>query len=160
MMKKPAFLVSMCLSMGLLYGALPVSAEPAPAVPLQAGHDISPMVDTGWVKTWGAEARLYTDREKDYSPADSYVEVTAEKKGWETNYYEIYLYRVRPTGLEFVDYKTGYMSVGTKEKFYIDDFLSKGSSGEFKVEMKLYKERKDRDQYLGDWGTTTFKINH
>lgn len=146
--------------MGLLYGALPASAEPAPAVPLQAGHDISPTVDTGWVKTWGAEARLYTDREKDYSPADSYVEVTAEKKGWDTVYYEINLYREGYFNLRSVGYKTGYMSVGTKERFYIDDFLSKGSSGEFRVEMRLYTERKDRDQYLGEWVTKTFKINH
>lgn len=160
-MKKPAFLVSMCLSAGLLFGALPAGAEPDPAAALpQAGHDISPAVNTGWIKKNGVEARVYTDRTKDYPATDTYVGVTGEKKGSGTLYYEIKLWRKTSSGWEEAASTLGSFTSKTDQaKFNIADFMSKGSSGTFQVALKLFKD-KYYDEWLGDWTTESFTINH
>ncbi|MFL1672958.1 hypothetical protein [Paenibacillus dendritiformis] len=159
-MKKSALLLSMCLSLGLLFSAVSPAASAEQAQNLSLSSDIAPMVNTGWVKKNGIEARVYTDRLDDYPVSDTYVGVTAEKKAaGGTVYYQIVLSKVKSDGTTYyVDSVYGSMSSKSPQaKFYIDDFLDKGSSGTYRVMLKIFKD-KEYDDWVGDWITDSFKI--
>ncbi|MED1790322.1 hypothetical protein P4V47_23135 [Brevibacillus laterosporus] len=126
---------------------------------LIASIGVAGAVNTGWQTKNGVEARVYTDRSGDYPESDSYVKVTGEKKGSGTLYYRLELIK-HQDGREIGIYsEKGTMTSSASATFYKDNFLSKGSSGTYSVMLKLFKDRNE-DEWIGDWISSTFKVNN
>lgn len=122
-------------------------------------EEIVPFASTGWETKSGITARVYTDRTGDYPASDDWIDVTGQKTdAGGTVYYRIEIVKQIPAGWELVATQKGSFASQTPTKrFYIDNLLSKGSSGTFKVNLKIFKDSAE-NYWLGDWTTSSFKV--
>lgn len=117
---------------------------------------------SGWLTYGGITANVYTDRTGNYPASDSWIGVTGQKTSTGgTVYYEFNLIHVRADGSgELVpqETQTGSFSSQSPQKYmYIDEFLPKGGSAIYYIQMKLYSDP-GYQNWIGDWNTGSFAV--
>ena len=121
---------------------------------------------TGWQTTNGVTAILYTDRSGSYPASDSFVGVTAEKTAaGGTVYYTMDLHQyINGTWYSLGnDQQSGsFSSASPLKKFNIDNHLSKGKSGTFRVVMELNSNNdwSNPNSFRGFFTTPSFTISN
>lgn len=115
---------------------------------------------SGYVTKNGVTAVVYTDRSGDYPTSDTYIGVTGAKtSAGGTVYYSMLLEQYRNGSWLLVDHEDGsFASQSPLKKLYIDNFLAKGSSGTFRVQMVLRNDPNSDYGDLGSWYTPSFKV--
>ncbi|MGE6578999.1 hypothetical protein ACQKFM_29260 [Paenibacillus xylanexedens] len=120
---------------------------------------VTPFVNTGWSTKNGIEARVYTDRTKDYPVSDDYVGITGEKRTTGSAYYQLTIDRRLNNGVyERANSKTGTFASSTGQwKVNIDDLQGENSHGTYRVMLKVFAYG-DWDTWLGDWTSDDFVV--
>jgi hypothetical protein len=115
--------------------------------------------NSGWETHGGITAKVYTDRSGSYPTRDSYIGVTGQKTSAGGRvYYSMYLDKYKNGKWYQKDEQMGYLSSQTPmKKFYINNYLSKGQSGTYRIRFKLFSDS-GRWDWIGDWYTPSFKV--
>lgn len=111
---------------------------------------------SGWATYGGITAIVYTDRTGSYPVSDTYIGATGEKTatGGEV-YYNMYL---TDANHKVIAVQQGsFSSMSPMKKFYIDNYVSKGSSRQFHIQMNLFANSSRTVNY-GVWTTPLFTV--
>ncbi|OZB90930.1 hypothetical protein [Paenibacillus sp. XY044] len=156
--KITALLSSVVLLTAVATSASAESAEET-AAPQDSGI-FTPYVNTGWIKQNGIEARVYTDRTSSYPVSDTYIGITGEKKTAGSAYYQLTLDKKNGSTYSQVASTRGTFASSTGQwQVQIDDILSTGSTGTYRVMLKVFAYG-DWDTWLGDWISDDFVVNN
>lgn len=114
---------------------------------------------TGYQTYNGITANVYTDRTGDYPVSDDWIDVWGQKTSTGgTVYYMVHMDKFNGSSWSQVATQSGSFASQTPAKrFYINDLLSAGSSGTFRVRFKIFRDSGYQD-WIGDWITPSFRV--